>query len=60
MAAGVGSGNICAQLSCQLGAKQATRDLVIVHGPLLKTEESREDRDPHVEILQGQEVSLAH
>ena len=60
MSAGVGSGNICAHFSCLLGAKQAIHDLVILSRPLLKTEESIEDRDPYVEIVQGQEFSLAH
>jgi ankyrin repeat protein len=40
--------------------EQATRDLIILCGPLLRTEKPRKEPYYRFEIVQGQEVSLVH
>jgi hypothetical protein len=44
----------------QMETEQVTRDLVILCGSLLRTEEPREDPEYGIKIVQGQEVSLVH
>jgi ankyrin repeat protein len=44
----------------QMELEQATRDLIILCGPLLRTEEPKEEPETDVEIVQGHEVNLVH